>query len=324
MPRKIEISHRTIIFTVLFLIFIWFLYLVRGILFQIFIALLLTTILNPTVTKLQRLKIPRVASVLIVYFLFFGFLAFSIAAMIPPLVEQSSNLASSLPTYLSELKLPSYIVDQATQEVTKQLGTLPSQVLRIGVSLVSNIISVLTVLIIALYFLMARNNMHTYLSNFLREKDVDRVEDIVKKLESRLGGWARGQLILMFMIGLANYVGLLILGVPFALPLGLLAGILEIVPNIGPILAAIPAVIVGFGIAPVTGFAVAALAFLIQQIEIYVFVPKVMERSAGVNPVVTLLALIMGFKVAGVVGAILAIPVVIMVQVLSQETLFNK
>lgn len=324
MPRKIEISHRTIIFTVLFIVFVWFLYLVRGIIFQIFLALLLTTILNPTITRLQKLKIPRAASVLIVYFLFFGFLIFSIAAMIPPLVEQSTNLGNSLPSYLSELKLPSFIADQATQEVTKQLATLPSQILKIGVSLVSNTISVLTVLIIALYFLMARNNMHDYLSNFLRDKDVDKVERIVTRLESRLGGWARGQIILMFMVGITNYVGLLILGVPFALPLGLLAGTLEIIPNIGPILAAVPAVIVGFGIAPVTGFAVAALAFLIQQIEIYVFVPKVMQRSAGVNPVVTLLALIMGFKAAGVVGAIVAVPVVIMIQVFSEELIFNK
>ena len=128
----------------------------------------------------------------------------------------------------------------------------------------------------------------------------------------------------MLLIGLANYIGLLILGVPFALPLAIIAGLLEIVPNIGPIIAAFPAVIVGFGVSPLTGFAVAALAFLIQQIENYVLVPKIMEKQAGLSPIITLLALVIGLKVAGIVGAILSIPIVITTQIVFDVYFNNK
>jgi predicted PurR-regulated permease PerM len=123
----------------------------------------------------------------------------------------------------------------------------------------------------------------------------------------------------MFIVGFANFAGLTVLGVPYAVPLGLLAGILEAVPNLGPIYAAVPAVLVGFGVAPITGVAVIALAFLIQQLEAYLFVPKVMQKSAGVNPIVSLLSLIIGFKIAGVIGAVLSIPVVLTMVVLFEE-----
>jgi predicted PurR-regulated permease PerM len=104
----------------------------------------------------------------------------------------------------------------------------------------------------------------------------------------------------------------------------MLAGLLEIVPYIGPIIAAIPAVIIGFGISPVIGLATAALALLIQQLENYVLVPKVMEKSVGVSPIVTLLSLAVGFKVAGIVGALISVPVVITLQVLSKEYILSK
>jgi len=107
-------------------------------------------------------------------------------------------------------------------------------------------------------------------------------------------------------------------------PLALLAGIFELVPYMGPFISAIPAVIIGLGISPLIGLATAALYFIIQQVENYLFVPKVMEKSVGVSPIVTLLSLAIGFRLAGVVGVIMSVPVVISIQILVKRFILSK
>lgn len=324
MPRKIEISHKTIVFTVFFLLGLWFLFFIRDIILQLFVAILIMAILNPTVTKLQKYKIPRAASIIIVYLILIALLIFSIATLIPALIDQTARFTTALPNILEQLHIPVFLVDQTTRELTSQLSSLPSQLLRISISVFSNILSFLTVFFFALYFLLARNKIDTQLESFLTEEQAKKVENILKNMEKELGGWARGQIILMLMVGTTTYIGLTILGIPYALPLALLAGVLEIIPNLGPFLSAIPAVIVGLGISPFTGAAVAALGFLIQQVENYIFVPKVMERSANVSPVITLLSLVIGFRVAGIVGAILSVPIVITGRVILREFTSKK
>lgn len=315
----IEISRRTI-FSVLFIIALtWFLFLIRDIIVQLLVASLLMFIFNPTVVKMSRYKIPRVLAVAIVYFFFIGLIIFALASVIPALIEQTTNFANSLPKYLEELSIPEFISEGIAKEITSSLGSLPSQALKIGVSIFSNALNVLAVLMFAFYLLLSRDKIYEKVNDLFEEEKAKRIAKILDEVELRMSSWARGQLILMLMVGLANYIGLTALGVPFALPLALLHGLLEIVPNIGPFLGAIPSVIVGFGISPVTGLAVTALAFLIQQVENYVLVPNVMKKSVGLSPLVTLLSLLIGFKVAGVAGIILSIPAVITLQVVAKE-----
>lgn len=255
------------------------------------------------------MRIPRALSVIIVYALVIALLVIPIGGLIPPLVDQSTRLANQLPNLLVDLNLPVELVDQVTNEVLTMLGQLPARIISLGVSIFSNLINVFAVLFIALYMLIGREKMDKYLESFLSKSQADRFEKIVEDLEFKLGGWARGQLILMLVVGIVTYIGLTILNVPFALPLAVLAGLLEFIPNLGPIVAAIPAVLVGASMAPITGVAVAALYLLVQQLEAYLIVPQVMNRSAGVSPIATLISLAIGFKLAGVVGALLAVPV---------------
>lgn len=319
MPRKIEISHRTIVFTVAFLASLWFLFYIRDILMQLFIAVLFTVILNPLVSRLEQKRVPRALSVFIVYLSILSLIIFLVAKMVPLLVEQTTNFANAVPKYLEDLHIPNQIVEEVTQQFTSQLGQLPSQLLSISLEVFANLITIVSGLIFVLYFLLARRKLPQELEKYLPKEHADRVMNILTKLERQLGGWSRAQIVLMTIIGAGTYVGLLLLNVPYALPLALLAGVFEAIPNLGPILAAIPAVIVGFGVSPITGLAVLALSFLIQQLEAYVIVPKVMQRSADVNPIVTLVALIVGFKVYGVVGAVLSIPVAILLRILIQD-----
>lgn len=319
MPRKIEISHRTIIFTVLFLLFLWFLYFVRDILLELFVALLLMTVLEPLVDKLTKFKIPRGLAVMISYLLVFSFVVGAIALIIPPLFEQTANFVGALPSYLKNILVVQNISQEIVNQFVAKLASLPGEVIKVTLSLFSNIISVITVLVFAFYLLLARGQLDESLGFFFGEEKTKKIGKFIQVLEKRLGSWARGQLSLMFLVGLATFIGLTLLGIPFALPLSILAGILEIISYLGPIIAAIPSVLIGFGISPLTGFGVAALTFLIQQLENYILVPKIMEKSVGVSPIVTLVALAIGGRLAGIAGMIISLPSVIILQVLIKE-----
>lgn len=323
MPRKVEISHKTIIFTVVFLASIWFVYYVRDIVLQLFMALLVMTILNPFVKKLSQYRIPKAVSVLIAYIFSFGLFSIVIASILPALIEQTTNLANNLPNYLQNLGLNNVANEEVLKQVVSQLGSVPGKVVVAGVSLFGNILDILTVAIFAFYLLLMRDKFDENLEFLFGKEKTRYVSDMINTLEIKLGGWARGQLSLMLLIGVFSYIGFIILGIPYALPLALLSGIFEIVPYIGPVIAAIPAIILGFSISPFLGFAAIGLAILIQQLENYVFVPKIMEKSTGVSPIITLLSLAIGFKVAGIVGMIICVPIVIILQTLLQ-TKFEK
>src|SRR3989344_9604685 len=323
MPQKIEISQKTIFLTVLFLAGLWLVYYIRDIILQLYIALLITTILNPIIVRLSKYKIPKTVSILLAYLTLLTIISFSVAAIVPPLVEQTSSFISNLPLFLKNVGFSVVISDQIVQQLITQLGSLPAQIAKLTLSLFSNVIGVVAVLVFAFYLLSERERLEEQLANFIGESKKDRFVKVMNTLEVRLGSWAIGQITLMFVVGLTTYIGLRLLGLPFALPLAILAGILEIVPYIGPILAAVPAVLIGFGISPILGFATAALAFLIQQLENYVFVPQIMKRSTGVNPVITLLALAIGFRLAGIIGILIAVPVYLTIKVFAKEYLLK-
>jgi predicted PurR-regulated permease PerM len=277
-------------------------------------------ILNPIVSKLSRRKIPRGVSVLVVYILAIGVIGLGIGGVVPALVEQTSAFASDVPGYLANLRAGPF-GDQLLRELLSFLGTLPAQIVKGFLSFFSNLLSVLTVLILAFYLLLVREKLDEQLGALFGESRIRGVGKILDILEHKLGGWARGQITLMLLIGVATYIGLLVLGIPFALPLAIVAGLLEIVPYLGPFISGIPAVIIGLGISPLMALAAAALYFLIQQVENYVIVPKVMQKSVGVSPIVTLLALAIGSRLAGVVGILIAVPVFITTKTLIEQYL---
>lgn len=319
MTRKVEISHKTIIFTFFFLLFVWFLYYIKDIVFQVFAALLLVSILNPFVTKLTKFKIPKGLSITLSYVLIFGFIGLSVGSIVPPLVEETTNLTNSLPGFFQNAEISKYVNEDVVKQVASQLGSLPGQVVKFIFSIFNNVLSIVTVAIFSFYLLLVRDKLDQNLEFLLGKEKSKDVSNLVNTLEVRLGGWARGQLFLMLSIGILSYIGLLVLGIPYALPLALLAGIFEIVPYIGPIIAAIPAIILGFSISPFLGFAAIGLTILIQQIENYLLVPKIMEKSTGVSPIIILVSLAVGYRLAGIPGMIISIPVVIIIQTFIQE-----
>src|SRR3989304_9142165 len=207
MPKKIEISHRTIIFVFVFIFALWFLYFIRDIILQLFVAVFIMTVLNPFVRRLTRFRIPRTLAVFVVYLLIIAVFSLVIAGIIPPLVEQSASFANSLPKYLSTLGVSAYISEQITGQIISSIGSLPGQIIKVGVSIFSNVISVLAVLVFSLYLLLSREKLEDQLGFLFGDEKKRELGRIIDRLEMRLGGWARGGLTLMILVGSANYIG---------------------------------------------------------------------------------------------------------------------
>jgi len=156
------------------------------------------------------------------------------------------------------------------------------------------------------------------------EKHQVYVMQLINRIQKKIGLWLRGQLILCLVIFVLSYIGLLILGVKYALMLALIASITELVPYIGPIIGSIPAVVLAFAQSPMLAVFVVALYYGIQLVESNILTPKIMEKAVGINPIISIVALLVGFKVAGVVGAILSIPVATAVSVFVKDVFDSK
>jgi len=182
----------------------------------------------------------------------------------------------------------------------------------------------LILLVFAFYFLQERKKIDEYLSSFFVKTEKERIKMIVNKIEQRLGGWVRGEMLLMSIVGFLSYIGFRLLGIEAALPLAIIAGLLEIIPNIGPTVATVPAVLAGLAISPFHALGALSWGFLVQQVENHLIVPKVMQKAAGVNPLVTLISLSIGYKVAGLAGTLLAVPIFLTLEVIFPEIIRSK
>lgn len=322
--EKIEISHRTIIFTVFFLLALWFLYKVLNVILLLFVAFILTTALNPLVNRLEQRKIPRVGAILLTYILIIGTIVVMVGSIIPPLIEQTGVLARNLALPWAELRLIQLDVSSVNDQIESLSRNLVG-VLNIVVGAASNILAIFTIGVMTFYMLMERGKFKTYLRLLFGNGDGGkRAENLLISLEEKLGGWVRGQLTLMVIIGVMSYLGLRLLGVSFALPLAMVAGLLEFIPNIGPTIAAVPAIIVAFTISPALALGVIFLYIAIQQIENNLIVPQVMKRAAGVHPLITITALIAGFTLGGIGGAVLAVPIFLVSQVIVHDIYIHR
>jgi predicted PurR-regulated permease PerM len=313
---KIEISHKTIIFTTVFLISLWFLYQLRHLILFLFICLIFATALSPIVNKLEKFKIPRPLVIILLYFLVVGGFATAVASLVPLLVKQTSALIEDLPQFLN--KIGFFKLNIQPSDYSGELAKLPANFFKIISSAFSNLIKVFAFLVIDFYLLMERKNLKQHL-HFLFAHNGKKAERMILELEKRLGGWVRGELFLMLIVGSMSYLGLKLLDLDFVLPLALIAGFLELIPNIGPTLSMIPAVIVGFASSPVIGLAVVALYILIQQLENNLIVPQVMRRAVGLHPLITLITLMVGFQLGGVGGSLLAVPMFLFFKILIEQ-----
>ncbi|HOR01813.1 MAG TPA: AI-2E family transporter [Candidatus Woesebacteria bacterium] len=321
--KKIEISYKTIVFTVLFLIGLFVLWQVRALIILMFISFIFMEVLNPAIVKLEKYKIPRPLAILIVYLIIIAIVSLTIAGIVPILVQQTSDLIKTLPETLEDINIfGTNAIDWSSQ--LKVLENLPSSIAKTAVSLVSNIMSGFVIMFLTFYMLLEKKNFSKYGLQVFGTRGNQKFMDIVEKLEKRLGSWVTAEFFLMTIIGVMSYIGYTLLGLNYAVPLAIFAGLLEAIPSIGPTVTTIVASLVGFTTSPLTGFLTIGFGIIIQQLENNIIVPKVMKQTVGFNPLVTILLIAAGAKLGGVVGAILALPIFLTIQTVFEVLIPRK
>lgn len=315
MTRRIDISSKTVFFIAAFLILLWVIFQILDIILLFFIAFIFMSALSPVVDQLTRIKVPRIVAVLVVFLVLVSLLVGLVTLGFSPLIAQTSSLAQRLADTIGNL-LQANLIDQSV--IRDEMSKLSGQVVNITVDIFKNIISFVSLLVITVYMLLDREKIEDYGTSFFGVHQ-EKARRVLRRIEDKLGAWLRGQIVLSLIIGVASYVGLKLLGVEFALPLAIIAGMLEVVPVIGPIISAIPAILIALTVSPLFATIVAGLYLAIQQLEGHLVVPQVMKKAVGLNPLLVILAISVGGRLLGLGGALLAVPISVVVQLVTQE-----
>ncbi len=331
-PHAITVSTWTILKVLLILVSIGLLWMLRDVVAILFVALLLSALIDPFADWFAKRHIPRGIAVLIVYAILLGIAAATLILLIPPLVTQVQQLVSNLAimygeaiksfTQLQTISVQYGFGDNfqaSLQALQEGVGRSLSSVFSTISGFFGGIAAFVIVLVLTFYMVVEEDAARRFFKNLAPEEYQPFLASLFNKMQKRIGSWLRGQLVLGLVIGTAMYLGLTILGVPYALVLALLAGLLEIIPYAGPMLSAIPTLLIAFSISPLKGLMVGILILVIQQIENNLLVPKIMQKATGLNPIVSIVALLVGIKLGGFVGALLAIPIATMVAVAIEE-----
>jgi predicted PurR-regulated permease PerM len=314
------------------LILLWAAYLVRNALLVIYISLLLATGLSPLVESLEqrrtRQRLPRWAAILIIYLALIGALVSVGILVVTPLVDQARALWAALPDLLHQaqqwLLARGWIgrelsIQEAVQQTPVGGSDAVGTVINAIWGLVGGIFGIVTILILTFYVLVDFEKIVGFFIRLFPRAGRARARDATHRVTTKVSAWLGGQLLLAGIIGSSAAIGLWAMGVPYFYVLALLAGVGEMIPMVGPILSAVPAVIVAFTKSPALGLGVLVFFVVQQQVENHLLVPKIMSRQVGISAVVVITALLIGGSLLGIMGAILAVPTAAILQVIFEE-----
>src|SRR5688572_5754522 len=328
----------TLAMTALSIIVLWAAYLVRDVLLLLYVSGLLAIGFSPIVRLIERQQVlpigsrrfPRWLAILILYLAILGTLALVGSLVLPPLVDQAQAFwrakdemfEKAQQFLISKGLLSEHLTfQQAVQRAPGAGGgeAIGRTVFSAIVGLAGGIVGLLTILIVTFYLLVEAGTLRTFLLQLFPRRDRPRVDAAARDITTKVSAWLGGQLLLAGIIGSTSALGLWLLGIPFFYVLALISGIGEMIPIIGPVLSAIPAIAVAATVSFKKVLLVIVFFVVQQQIENHVLVPKVMERQVGVSALTVIVALLIGGKLLGIPGAILAVPTAGILQVLFTE-----
>jgi predicted PurR-regulated permease PerM len=321
----------------------WLLYSYRLAFILLFIAAFLGTAIRPAVDWLFRKGLPRAWGVLLFFLIMVGVVVIVGFLLAPLLVEQFAELAIRLPNIYQETRVemvtstsrfirlvayqlpPVNFLDQPTIEPSEinpidQVNSLLAFTGQVGV----NLLSLLAIFLLTYYWTLESERTVRGLLLWIPSQSRIKLRALITEIEDKVGGFVRGQAILCLSIGLAALLAYSLLGLPNALVLALLAGIFEAIPVVGPLLGAIPAILIAVSMDTKLVVGVIIATVIIQFLENYILVPRIMKKAVGVNPIVALLALITLTSLLGLAGALLAIPIAAILQLLLDRFLLNR
>lgn len=304
---------------------------IRSLFALVIIGMIFAAAIEPLVNRLRRRGLTRVQAILTVYIGILALLAFAALLIVPPLLNQASNLVDDVPNILQELRRqaadsPNGFInttiwdallraERAWNEFRAEPPIEGQQAVTLASSTLSGLLSIVTVLMVAFYWLTEKATIKRLLISVFPANRREAVAEIWETIEFKLGGWTRGQLLLCLIIGTLSTTAYFLLDLPFWLALGIFAGITEIVPFIGPIVGGGAAVTIALTDSWQKALIVLVFVVLLQQLESALLVPRVMRHAVGMSPLTVILAVLIGGQIGGILGSILAIPVGAMIQV---------
>lgn len=318
------------------IILMWALYLVRTPLLWIYVSALFATGLAPLVNIIERRnrwgigkrRLPRPAAILVIYGTVIGSLAGLGAAVIPPMVRQSQEFWKQLPHYMDMaqqrlsswgLIAPGGSFKELLQQAPAGSGDVVTAIIAALWGFVGGIFGVVSILLLTFYLLVESRQVYDAFVRLFPRANRHRVGTVSALVTEKISAWLGGQMLLGLIIGAISAIGFWLMGVPYFFVLAVLAGIGEMIPMVGPLLSAIPAVLVALTVSPGLALGVAVFCLAVQLIENNVLVPKVMGDTVGLSAVTVIASLLIGSELLGFVGALLAVPTAAIIQVLFEE-----
>lgn len=317
---------------------LWVLYLVRGVLLLIYISTLLAIGFSPAVRWFEQRRVgwlrttfSRGAAILIFYVLCLAVLLIVLAVVLPPVVRQARELWQALPAMFNRAQ--EIAVAHGWGENWTWLDVLakaPSPEFAVTSlvgafeSVVGALAALATIVVLPYYLLVEADYLQDGFLRLFPMERRERLERVTGDVTLKVGAWLGSQLLLCLIIGALASLSMWLIGVPFFYVLGLIAGLGELVPVIGPIVAAVPAVITGWSVSTETAVIVAVYFVAQQVLENYVLIPRIMQKRVGVSAVTVIVALLVGTELLGIIGALLAVPTAAIVQVILHEYLHRE
>lgn len=330
--KTINISTITILKIVMIGLLLWFFWLIRDIMLILLIAIIISSAIDPVVDFLYKRRIPRVLSVMFVYVVFLGLLTMVGFILVPPIIQQFNEIkgADVYQTFTSRIGIYRETLGHSTigQAINNSLNDLAQNfggaLFATTKSVFTSILSTITVLVISFYLTVEENGMKNFVRHLAPYKHQAYVMKLIGKIQIKMGAWVLGQFILSAVIFGLVFIGLTVLKVKYALVLALVAGVLEIVPFVGPFVSGALACFFAFLQSPGLSAAVLIMWIVAQQLESNIIVPIVMSKSVGLSPVLVLLGVLIGATLGGIVGALISVPVMGGLSVFIQDVLEGR
>jgi predicted PurR-regulated permease PerM len=319
----------------------WLLYRFYQVVFILFVAMLMGTVIRPAVAWLHRRGLSRIAGVILVYLLLLALIISFVLLLFPLIVKQGTTIAAAVPGYYQSLRewmanFPNQMIVRLSEflpaalpglEPLQQTGQqmLASAGQALGyVGLAAKAIFMATaILLLAFHWTLDGPRTIQSLLLLIPNRQRESISELISAIETKVGFYIAGQGVLCLSIGIMALVAYLLIGLPNALVLALVAGVMEAVPMIGPLLGAIPAAVIALSIAPSKLIWVIVATLVIQQTENSLLVPRVMRKAVGVNPFVSLLAIFAFSSFFGIAGALMAIPIAAIIQLVLDRFIFH-
>lgn len=318
--KGVSISWGSLWKVVMMLLLVTILFIARDILVALFLAIVISSALDPIVTWLEKRRVPRLLGTLAIYIVLIFFLALLAYAVVPIALSELNILLGSLSKYSGTLfdfiDTSGLIasVNEALGKITNLLLSGSTSVLEIGTKFLGGLTATVSVFVLSFYLTVGKDGAEKFLLTILPSVYESKTILLYRRIKKKIGNWLAGQVVLSLAIGLMVFLGLWILGVKYSLILGILAGIFELIPYVGPIFSGSLAVLVALTDSAPLGFYVLILFIIIQQLENNLLVPAVTNLTTALQPTVILIALLIGAKVFGFIGIVLAVPAAVLLQ----------